>query len=320
MFSEHTFLPVFFQRYKENGSTFETKTLGAPTICSCEPDNIQSVFASNARNWGVSYRLSALDAYCGKGFLTTDGPEWERSRQLFSSSFSRANIKDHTTYEHYVQLMVKQIPRDRSTIDLQQLIFSLYLDTATLFLFGESFESLARGLNGDAQEFVESFAYSLGGGGLRMALGPLKFLHRDKKWHESNARNHAFIDKYVDSALERKANGRLGKSNDSKRPVLLDLMAEQMGDRVQLRNEATQAFVAAHETTACLISNVVFLLARHPDVQARARDEVLSVKTTQLDFDAVMKMKYLQNVINESEFAPIPRAYYIASDRHLNTD
>jgi cytochrome P450 len=197
--------------------------------------------------------------------------------------------------------MISQIPRDGSTVDLQPLIFSLYLDTSTLFLFGESFESLSRGLSGDTKGFVESFAYSLGGGGLRMALGPLKFLHRDRKWHESNAQNHAFIEKYVDAALERKRLG-VKNSENEKRPVLLDLMAEHMDDRIQLRNEATQAFVAAHETTACLISNVVFLLARHPDVQARVRDEARSIRDKPLDFDVVVKMKYLQNVINESNF------------------
>lgn len=300
MFSEHTFLPTFFQRYAAHGPTFQTNTLGIPTICSCEPDNLRSVFSENAWNWGVSYRLPALDPYCGKGFLTTDGKEWERSRGLFSGSFAKVNVKDYQTYESYVQKMFEHIPRNGETVDLQPLIFSLYLDTSTLFLFGESFESLSKGLNSDAQEFVDSFAYSLGGGGLRMALGPLRFLHWDKKWQESNKRNHAFIEKYVDAALERK---KRGIKSSEKRPVLLNLMAEQMDDRIQLRNEATQAFVAAHETTACLISNVVFLLARYPDAQARVRDEVRLIGDKALDFDVVLKMKYLQNVISESRFA-----------------
>lgn len=125
MFSEHTFFPELFKRYRENGSTFETKTLGTPTICSCEPENLQSVFATNARNWGVSYRLPALGQYCGKGFLTTDGAQWERSRQLFSHSFVKANITDHTDYEHYVSRMMDRVPKDGSTVDLQHLIFSL---------------------------------------------------------------------------------------------------------------------------------------------------------------------------------------------------
>ena len=167
-------------------------------------------------------------------------------------------------------------------------------------MFGESFESLSQGLSNDAQGFVDSFAYSLGGGGLRMALGPLKFLHRDAKWRASNSQNHAFIEKYVGRALQQKEKSQLA-SKSSKRPVLLDLMAEEISDPVQLRNEATQAFIAAHETTACLISNIVYLLARYPIIWTRVREEALSTRDVPLTFDLPMKMKYLRNVINEGK-------------------
>lgn len=125
MFSEHTFFPITAQRYKENGTTFETRSLAKPTICSCEPDNLQSVFASNARKWGVSYRLPALNDYFGRGFLTTDGVEWEHSRALLTPSFTKSNLSDHTDFNHQLELMMKQIPRDGSTVDLQELLFSL---------------------------------------------------------------------------------------------------------------------------------------------------------------------------------------------------
>ena len=125
MFEENRFLPVMFARYAANGPTFETNTLGTPTVCSCEPDNLHAVFAANARDWGVGYRLPALEDWCGRGFLTTDGREWEHSRALFAPSFTKANIADHRDFEHYVKLMIKRIPRDGSTVDLQKLLFSL---------------------------------------------------------------------------------------------------------------------------------------------------------------------------------------------------
>lgn len=83
--------------------------------------------------------------------------------------------------------------------------------------------------------------------------------------------------------------------------MLLDLMAEVISDRVQLRNEATQAFIAAHETTACLVSNLVYLLARYPTVWSRVREEALSIGDVPLNFDLPMKLKYLRNVINEGK-------------------
>lgn len=131
------------------------------------------------------------------------------------------------------------------------------------------------------------------------------FLHRDAKWHESNKTVHKFIDKYVDEALERKKLG--GKQHwdgsGRQRPVLLDAMAEQSDNRMQLRNEALQAFIAAHETTACLISNLFYMLARHPLVLEKLREEVLTLGDVPLDFEVPMKLKYIRNVINESKYS-----------------
>ena len=145
-----------------------------------------------------------------------------------------------------------------------------------------------------------------------MALGPLKFLHRDPKWRKSNKQNHRFINKYVDRALERQkqasseaaaAAGRKSDDATQQRRVLLETMAAQTDDRIALRNSAIQAFVAAHETTACLISNIFFLLARHPAAWRRLREEILStLGDAPLTFEAPTKLKYLRNVINESEF------------------
>lgn len=139
-----------------------------------------------------------------------------------------------------------------------------------------------------------------------MGLGPLMFLHRDPKWNESNKRVHQVIDKYVNEALERQKLGVERKERldggGRKRPVLLDAMAEQSNDRIQLRNEALQAFIAAHETTACLISNIFFQLARHPAAWTKLREEVLALGDVHLDFEVSMKLKYLRNVINESKY------------------
>jgi len=138
-----------------------------------------------------------------------------------------------------------------------------------------------------------------------MGLGPLMFLHRDAKWHESNKTVHKFIDKYVDEALERKKLGDKERLDGSgrQRPVLLDAMAEQSDDKMQLRNEALQAFIAAHETTACLISNIFYMLARHPLIWKKLREEVLTLGEVPLDFEVPMKLKYLRNVINESKYS-----------------
>ena len=139
-----------------------------------------------------------------------------------------------------------------------------------------------------------------------MALGPLMVLHKDAKWDEANRWSQTLFDKYVDKALERK---RLpAKSSEplhnrgSNSDALINKLAETLHDKIELRNAAMHAFFAAHETTANLISNMFFLLARHPRVWQRLRDEVLSLGYEILDFEGPSNLVYLRNVIDESEY------------------
>ncbi len=149
------------------------------------------------------------------------------------------------------------------------------------------------------------------GSGLRIALGPLKVLHRDSKWYESCTTTHRFADYYVDKALkwrhERMHSEAIQSSSeiprdDRQQHVLLYAMAEQTDDRIELRNQILQAVMAAKETTAVLISNVFFLLSRHSGVWQRLRQEVLSLADSELTVETLPNLRYLRNVVNESGF------------------
>ena len=100
------------------------------------------------------------------------------------------------------------------------------------------------------------------------------------------------------------------KSASHSRPLLYHL-ALQTSNPLTLRNEIFQAFVAAQGTTAALLSNVFFLLARHPSVWAKLREEVLALGNEEPDFDRLLHMKYLQNILKEStSFPPSPFSQY----------
>lgn len=83
--------------------------------------------------------------------------------------------------------------------------------------------------------------------------------------------------------------------------ILLYSLADQTGDRTELRNQILQALMAAQETTAVLISNVFFLLSRHPAVWQRLRMEVISLGDSELDVDLLQNMRYLHSVLYESK-------------------
>lgn len=159
------------------------------------------------------------------------------------------------------------------------------------------------------------------GSGFRIALGPLKFLFRDSKWPRSCEITHRFADYYVDKALQWRQEGTHlekmqstgGELKDHRQQhILLHGMAEQTEDRTELRNQILQALMAAQETTSILISNVFFLLSRHPIVWQRLRREVLLLEDHQITLDTLQNMKYLHNVLNESES---PEQYRLVEKR-----
>ncbi|KAL8722838.1 MAG: hypothetical protein Q9225_000725 [Loekoesia sp. 1 TL-2023] len=283
-----------------------TNLLGTPSINTIEPENLQTVYSSRFQDWDVQpVRLPAQEPFCGRGFITTDGAAWEHSRSLLKPSFKKSSIADLSVLEKYLKKVLERIPVDGSTTDLQPLFFSLYLDTATLFLFGESFDSLSGSTSEDANQFIEAFDYAMFGSGFRIALGPFKVFWQSSKWRESCLKTHQFAEKYVQKAIKyrRKLDSKTGTQVPNEAvgdyQNLLYSMAQQTEDRMQLRNEILQALMAAQETTAVLISNVFFLLSRHPLVWNELRQEALSLDDDQLEMDVLLNMKYLRNVLNE---------------------
>ncbi|KAL8729769.1 MAG: hypothetical protein Q9166_004492 [cf. Caloplaca sp. 2 TL-2023] len=154
------------------------------------------------------------------------------------------------------------------------------------------------------------------GSGFRIALGPIKWLWQSSKWRESCSVTHRFAERYVQKAIAYRRQLQSGKSaqpadGEARRPQnLLYNMAEQTEDRMALRNEILQALMAAQETTAVLVSNVFFLLSRNPSVWERLRQEALSLRHDQLEMDVLLNLKYLRNVLNESNFSPIGLRLY----------
>jgi cytochrome P450 len=75
-------------------------------------------------------------------------------------NFTRAQVADLEMFETHMGHLIDSVPRDGSTVDLQDLFFGLTMDSATEFLFGKSTNTLAPGLETkSANEFVKAFVY-----------------------------------------------------------------------------------------------------------------------------------------------------------------
>ena len=153
---------------------------------------------------------------------------------------------------------------------------------------------------------------------LRLQMNKFLFLYRDKTWFDAVALVHRFVDGHIDKTLKQLRNSKTAKSSakttGEERNDLLWVMAKQLQDPKALRSQILAVFVPSNDTTSILISNAFYALARHPEVWDKLRKEVESLGHTTLNFESLRSLKYLNWVLNESEF---PLARYMKSQHAL---
>ncbi|KAI0319618.1 cytochrome P450 [Amylostereum chailletii] len=81
----------------------------------------------------------------------------------------------------------------------------------------------------------------------------------------------------------------------------------------ELRDNMLLLFIAGHDTSSGGISTLIYYLAKHPDLQARARKEVLDVLGDDTDptLETVQKMHYLVACVREALRVNTPISYVV---------
>jgi len=157
---ERRALEVMSSRFDKIGAnTFVRPTLNQTIIMTCEPDNLKTIQALKFKDWQLpERRKTAFGPLIGPGIFTSNGQEWQHSRELLRPNFVRSQVGDVETFETHVSHLIDAIPRTGDMVDLQPLFFRLTMDSATEFLIGESTNSLAPGLSTiSASRFATAF-------------------------------------------------------------------------------------------------------------------------------------------------------------------
>ncbi|TGO32543.1 hypothetical protein BHYA_0308g00050 [Botrytis hyacinthi] len=288
--------------YATHGKIFQSNSWGTPIIHTCESENIKTVLALSFGSFGkVQVKPEkwggSLEA---QGIFTADGKIWQRSRALVRPTFARTEISNFAALEKHVARFLDLLPRDDSTVDLQPLTKNLFLDISTEFLFGESVESQSPNAPFDARELLNEFYMTMRGLGSRMMLGKLKFIRgRDIEWKKAFGKVHAYIDKHVCRVLESQKsvenNGDEDERTTKKQYILLNEMAKETQDPVDLRYQLFHVFIPAHDATGIAVSDIFFHLARDAHRWDKLRRELLAATTGQtLSFEILKSMKYLR--------------------------
>lgn len=309
----HKLLDLIHRRNQQYGTIYSLKVASMSIVSTTEPEILKTVLATNFKDWNLpDVRKAAFNPLLGKGIFTTDGAEWQHSRDLLRPNFVRNQVADLATFERHIQKLIKAIPRDGSTADLQELFFRLTIDSATEFLFGESTHSLdPRSSSASAARFASAYNNSQDAVGESARLGMWLRWLLDKRGVKDDIKyTHTFVDRYVRLGLEHRqrneqdAEVKALEEKGEERYVFLHELVKAIDNPIRLRSELLNILLAGRDTTASLLSNVFFTLSHRPDIWTKLRAEIAFLGHSPPTYAQLKELKYLRWVLNECK--PIP--------------
>jgi cytochrome P450 len=292
----HTLLEKTNRRFQETKfRTFQLVVLGRHLHQTIEPENLKTIQAIDFKKWSLGERRkTAFHPLLGEGIFTTDGAAWQHSREMLRPNFARTQIGNIDTYEKHVSHLIAAIPADGQTVDLSELFFRLTIDSATEFLFGESVETLVKGTGAG---FTDAFTHSQEYIANSARWGKwAKYFPANKRFQQDAKLVHDFVDYFVDKGLAKEKFGQ----SDPERYVFIDELVSQTSDRVRIRSELLNILLAGRDTTASLLTNLWFVLAKRPDVWARLQADIAQLGGEKPTFEQLRDLKYLRALMNES--------------------
>ncbi|PMD45809.1 putative cytochrome P450 [Hyaloscypha variabilis F] len=302
-----------------NIHTVRVPILDYELLVTRDPENVKAMFSTQSADYDISAtRSNAFMPLLGEGIFTSRGAQWKHSRALVRPQFSREEISNLTLVERHVQTLLSVLKVGEKgwtqTLDLQPLFFYFTLDTATEFLYGQSVDSQAAiaGLekSDGNQNPIDGAAFSRHFGvakhliDKRGALGKFYWVMPMRKMKAHCREIHRVIDGLIEERLRGKRDVAREEEKGGRRFVLLDELAKETRDPLELRNETLHTLMAGRDPTGALLGWVWYFLARHPETFRKLREIVLAqfgMSTSSVidDFAQLRRCEFLQWVMYE---------------------
>jgi cytochrome P450 len=258
------------------------------------PDLIEQVLVTDAKHYVKHFGARMYKPVLGNGLVTSEGDFWLRQRKLSQPAFLKNRVLSYAPVMTDLTRQMLARWRDGLDVNVHYEFSTLTSQIALKTLFDLDDP-------GDRETFVESLrlAFDLMSARFRSLVRLPTWVPTPDNLRLKRAIRHlnAVVDGFITQGRSRKVPGddllsRLVSAQDED--------GTRMTDR-QLRDEMMTLYLAGHETTALTLSWSWYLLAQHPEAEAKLVGEWTAVLGGRSPTpDDLPRLQYTEAVITEA--------------------
>lgn len=298
-----------FERYRlRYGPTFTFYFGGVrPTLVTTDPKVLEHVLKRNHANYRKSdIQTERMGEFQGQGLLNAHGELWQRQRAFLAKTFMKSRLAKLLPEQREV-LASERPAFDQAAragvVDVYELMVRLTLRLVGKSLFGQDMRD----------DDLERIGWSIG----EIQAFMLEQIVRPYAipWYQWSGRSARYqrIRERVDQVVRDYVAERMrqideqGAAREARGDALDHMLenryadtGEKMGTE-QVVIESLQLLIAGNETSSIALSWAFYLLAQHPEVAAKVREEARAVLGEgEFAFDELQRLRYTTQVLQET--------------------
>jgi cytochrome P450 len=282
---------------REYGALVPYRFFGHPAYLVNSPEIIEALLNPRYREFikTIGLRTRLMRRLLGRGLVTSEGEFWARQRRLAQPAFHRQRVAS------YAEVMVTYTERligswtTGDTRDLHDDMMRLTLAIVAKTLFDAEIAGEAAQAGVALERLMEQFPASQWT--LRAFIDGIVPTPGGIRARQSIGRLERIVLRTIAQRREK------GEDQGDLLSMLLQAQDEdggRMSDR-QLRDEVLTFLFAGHETTALALTWAWYLLAQHPDAEAKLRAELAAELHGRAPaIDDLPRLRYAEQVIKEA--------------------
>jgi cytochrome P450 len=255
------------------------------------PDAVKQVFTTEASAFEKGHLQNQyLGTIVGDGLLLSEGEYWAKQRTKIQPAF------DNERFSHYANSVADLTAGitdgwgDGDVIVVDEIFQELTLQILAKALFGmelgaktETFSKTGRTIS-SRYDFTE----------LSTFVPEWVPLPKHRRYHRAISE---FDEALYDLIEDRRS--KFDSSADGSPANLLSMLLPTC-DNDTIRDEVATILLGGHDTSALAIAYTLYLVAKHPDIERRVRDELEKTIHDRTTMETIEQLEYTENVAYEA--------------------